>query len=83
MDAISYSRALNPQPNNAQNLERRTPFIAHDEQDVNERMSGFSQYNSDNRAPLFVPGGSAMWILVPWKPVVLVCLLGPAARKSS
>ena len=32
----------------------------------------FSQYNSANRQPLFVPGGSAMYILVPWKPVVLV-----------
>ncbi len=33
---------------------------------------GFSQYNSGNREPLFVPGGPAMQILVPWKPVVLV-----------
>src|SRR6201998_3458552 len=32
----------------------------------------FSQYNRRNREPLFVPGGSAMRILVPWKPVVLV-----------
>ena len=32
----------------------------------------FSQYNTLNREPLFVPGGSAMRILVPWKPVVLV-----------
>src|SRR5450755_807929 len=32
----------------------------------------FSQYNSGNSEPLFVPGGSAMRILVPWKPVVLV-----------
>jgi hypothetical protein len=32
----------------------------------------FSQYNSRNREPLFVPGGSGMYILVPWKPVVLV-----------
>src|ERR1700740_269496 len=32
----------------------------------------FSQYNSGNRQSLFVPGGSAMRILVPWKPVVLV-----------
>src|SRR6202045_3271307 len=32
----------------------------------------FSQYNSRNREPLFVPGGSARRILVPWKPVVLV-----------
>ena len=32
----------------------------------------FSQYNSRNREPLFVPGGSVMRILVPWKPVVLV-----------
>ena len=26
----------------------------------------------DDRDPLFVPGGSVMRILVPWKPVVLV-----------
>jgi hypothetical protein len=32
----------------------------------------FSQYNSRNREPLFVPGGSVMRILVPWKPVALV-----------
>jgi hypothetical protein len=32
----------------------------------------FSQYNSLNSEPLFVPGGSVMRILVPWKPVVLV-----------
>jgi len=32
----------------------------------------FSQYNSRNRESLFVPGGSVMRILVPWKPVVLV-----------
>src|ERR1700740_2734943 len=32
----------------------------------------FSQYNSRNRESLFVPGGSGMYILVPWKPVVLV-----------
>ena len=32
----------------------------------------FSQYNRRNRELLFVPGGSVMRILVPWKPVVLV-----------
>ena len=32
----------------------------------------FSQYNRGNREPLFVPGGSGMYILVPWKPVVFV-----------
>jgi hypothetical protein len=32
----------------------------------------FSRYNIGNREPLFVPGGSAVYILVPWKPVVLV-----------
>ena len=31
-----------------------------------------SQYNVCNREPPFVPGGSVMRILVPWKPVVLV-----------
>ena len=39
--------------------------------DEKERLV-FSQYNSRNREPLFVPGGSVMRILVPWKPVVLV-----------
>jgi hypothetical protein len=33
---------------------------------------GFFAHNNGNREPLFVPGGSAMWILIPWKPVVLV-----------
>ena len=33
---------------------------------------GFSQYNGGNNEPLFVSGGSAMRILIPWKPVVLV-----------
>src|SRR5258708_34897916 len=37
-----------------------------------EASVGFSQYNSSNREPLLVPGGSAMLILVTWKPVVLV-----------
>ena len=35
-------------------------------------LFSFSQYNGGNCEPLFVPGGFAMWILVPWKPVVLV-----------
>ena len=39
--------------------------------DEKERLV-FSQYNSRKREPLFVPGGSVMRILVPWKPVVLV-----------
>jgi hypothetical protein len=37
-----------------------------------KRCLVFSQYNSRNREPLFVPGGSVMRILVPWKPVVIV-----------
>jgi hypothetical protein len=32
----------------------------------------FPQYNGGNREPIFVSGGSAMRILIPWKPVVLV-----------
>jgi hypothetical protein len=36
------------------------------------KSPGFSQYNGGNCEPLFVPGGSGMYILVPWKPVVLV-----------
>jgi len=32
----------------------------------------FRSIISVNREPLFVPGGSVMRILVPWKPVVLV-----------
>jgi len=39
---------------------------------VTKECLGRSQYNSRNREPLFVPGGSAMRILVPWKPVVLM-----------
>ena len=32
----------------------------------------FRSIITGNREPLFVPGGSGMYILVPWKPVVLV-----------
>ena len=32
----------------------------------------FRSIITGNREPLFVPGGSAMYILVPWRPVVLV-----------
>ena len=32
----------------------------------------FRSIITGNREPLFVPGGSDMYILVPWKPVVLV-----------
>ena len=32
----------------------------------------FSSIIAGNREPFFVPGGSAVYILVPWKPVVLV-----------
>ena len=39
--------------------------------DEKERLL-FPQYNSRNRKPLFVPGGSAVHILVPCKPVVIV-----------
>ena len=39
---------------------------------MSAKSLGFSQYNIGNREPLFGPGGSAMHILVPWKPVVLV-----------
>jgi len=45
---------------------------SHDEHNIRKKVSGFSQYNGDNCQPLFVPRGSAMRILVPWKPVVLV-----------
>jgi hypothetical protein len=37
-----------------------------------KRCLGVSQYNIGNREPIFVPGGSAMLVFVPWKPVVLV-----------
>src|ERR1700724_2820812 len=39
---------------------------------MSPKSLGFSQYNVGNREALFVPGGSAVYILVPWKPVVLV-----------
>jgi hypothetical protein len=38
----------------------------------NERCLGSRSINRPNCEPLFVPGGSAMHILVPWKLVVLV-----------
>lgn len=38
----------------------------------NERCLGFRSINRPNCEPLFVPGGSAMHILAPWKLVVLV-----------
>jgi hypothetical protein len=45
----------------------------HDEDDnFTKRVWGFSQYNDGNLESLFVPGGSGMYVLVPWKPVVLV-----------
>ena len=39
---------------------------------MSTKSLGVSQYNGGNREPLFIAGGSAMRILVPWKPVVLV-----------
>ena len=45
----------------------------HNDHDVYEQMSWeFRSIITGNREPLFVPGGSDMYILVPWKPVVLV-----------
>ena len=45
----------------------------HDEYDISRKVSGvFRSIMNANRKPLFVPGGSAMYILVPWKPVILV-----------
>ena len=38
----------------------------------NQRCLGSRSINRPNCEPLFVPGGSAMHILVPWKLVVLV-----------
>src|SRR5580658_3137786 len=43
-----------------------------DKQNICENVSEPSQYNGVNCQPLLVPGGSAMRILIPWKPVVLV-----------
>src|ERR1700682_497724 len=43
----------------------------YDEHDVYEKGSGVFSIIVEPE-PLFVPGGSAMYILVPWKPVVLV-----------
>src|SRR3984885_14622064 len=39
---------------------------------MSAKSLGSSQYNIGNREPLFVLGGSAVYILIPWKPVVLV-----------
>ena len=43
----------------------------YDEHDVYEKGSGVFSIIAEPE-PVFVPGGSAMYILVPWKPVVLV-----------
>ena len=72
MDAISYSRALGAQSKKARNLWRRTRSWCQRRRCLRTGAMGVSQYNSGNSEPLFVPGGSAMYILVPWKPVVLV-----------
>ena len=39
---------------------------------LTKQVWGFRSTIAVNREALFVPGGSAMYILVPWKPVVLV-----------
>ena len=64
MDAISYSRALKSLAEGA--------LDGHDEHNIRKKASGVSQYNGGNCQPLFRPRRSAMYILVPWKPVVLV-----------
>ena len=72
MDAISYSRAR-AQPKKARNLWRRTRSWSQLRRCfLRTGVLGVSQYNIGNSEPFFVPGGSAMYILVPWKPVVLV-----------
>jgi hypothetical protein len=58
-------------------LKRALAHARAGKQDLKKKLSDengglFSPYNSRNCRPLFVPGGSAMRILVPWKPVVLV-----------
>ena len=58
-------------------LKRALAHARAGKQDQKKKLSDekgvfFPQYNSRNCEPLFVPGGSAMRILVPWKPVVLV-----------
>src|ERR1017187_10791700 len=72
MDAMSYSRALRAQPEKVRNRWRRTRSWSQRPRCLRTGALGISQYNTGNSEPLFVPGGSAMYILVPWKPVVLV-----------
>ena len=71
MDAISDSRALKRPSNDAQNLAASAPYSRR------ARCSGkkiwfLRSIIRINREPLFIPGGSTVQILVPWKPVVLV-----------
>jgi hypothetical protein len=71
--AISYSRALERTTQedseslaeNAFMVTTTTMFYEQVSRECRSIITG-------NREPLFVPGGSAMYILVPWKPVVLV-----------
>jgi hypothetical protein len=41
-------------------------------QDAHETSLHFGCTIKANREPFFVPGGSGMYILLPWKPVVVV-----------
>lgn len=72
MDAVSYSCALKAATQQSSKSLSETALTVMTSTIFFENVSGGSQYNKGNRQPLFVPGGSAMRILVPWKPVVLV-----------
>jgi hypothetical protein len=73
MDAMSYSRALKgTTQEGSESLAESAFMVTTTTMFLRTGALGVSQYNCGNREPLFVPGGSAMYILVPWKPVVLV-----------
>jgi hypothetical protein len=69
MDPISCSGAVKLLFNDAQNLWAANALIL---RSSTMFVCGSSQYNHGECESPFIPGGSAMQILVPWKPVVLV-----------
>ena len=73
MDAISYWRALQgTTQEGSESLAENAFKVTTTTMFTDSCPWGISQYNTGKSEPIFVPGGSVMYILVPWKPVVLV-----------
>ena len=72
MDAISYSRALKAATQQSFKSLSETALTVMTSTISSKMCLEVPQYNICNRQGIFVAGGSAMHILVPWKPLVLV-----------